>query len=62
MVYFFEVTPVDRKVREGDFDIYLYDPSGVEVYSEHYYGGDEIEYPADTSGTWSIKIDVPWMG
>jgi hypothetical protein len=28
------------------------------VYSEQYYGGDELEYPADASGTWKIKIDM----
>jgi hypothetical protein len=55
---FVDVSPVDRDVREGDFDIHLYNPSGELVYSEQYYGGDELEYPADASGTWKIKIDM----
>jgi len=56
---FVTVTPVDKKdVREGDFDIHLYNPSGEWVYSAQYYGEDELEYPADASGIWKIKIDM----
>jgi hypothetical protein len=50
---------LDKKdVREGDFDIHLYNPSGEWVYSGQYYGEDELEYPADVSGVWKIKIDM----
>ncbi|UCB58977.1 MAG: hypothetical protein JSV67_01385 [Thermoplasmatales archaeon] len=43
---------------KSDYDIHLYNPSGVLVHEALYYGGDELEYPADTSGTWSIQIDM----
>ena len=42
----------------GDFDINLYNPSGQMVHRAMYYGEDELEYPADVSGTWKIKIDM----
>jgi hypothetical protein len=44
--------------RFGDFDIHLYNPSGQMVHREMYYGEDELEYPADESGTWTVKIDM----
>jgi hypothetical protein len=46
------------ELKEGDFDIHLYNPSGELVHSAMYYGKDELEYPADESGTWKIKIDM----
>ena len=45
-------------MEDTDYDIYLYNPSGVLVHSAQFYGDDELEYPADTSGTWSIKFDM----
>ena len=62
--YSFDVTSgqgifVDLSVLEkSDFDIHLFNPSGTEVYSARYYGDDHLEYPADESGTWKIKIDM----
>ncbi len=44
--------------READFDIHLYNPSDELVCSAQYYGEDELEFPADASGTWKIKIDM----
>ena len=46
------------ELKEGDFDIHLYNPSGEWVYSANYYGKDTLEYPADASGTWKFKIDM----
>ena len=46
---------------KSDFDIHLYNPDGKWVYSAQYYGDDTLEYPADVSGTWKIKIDI-WPG
>ena len=43
---------------DSDYDIHLYDPSGNKVHSAQYYGEDTLEYPADVSGTWSIKLDM----
>lgn len=43
---------------ESDFDIHLYNPNDEHVHSEQYYGEDSLEYPADMSGTWKIKIDI----
>ena len=42
----------------SDFDIYLYNPSGNLVYYQTVYYDDELEYPADVSGQWRIKIDI----
>ena len=42
----------------SDFDITLYNPSGEEVHEEDYYYDDELWYPADQSGTWTVKIDI----
>lgn len=41
---------------KSDYDVYLYNPSGKEVHSARYYGDDHLEYPADVTGTWKIKI------
>ncbi|MCD6573808.1 MAG: PPC domain-containing protein [Thermoplasmata archaeon] len=46
---------------KSDCDIHLYNPDGELVYSAMYYGDDTLEYPADESGTWAIKIDL-WPG
>ena len=43
---------------KSDYDIHLYNPSGDLVHSAQYYGDDELEYPADVSGTWKIKLDI----
>ena len=43
---------------ESDFDIHLYNPNNEYVHSEQFYGDDSLEYPADMSGTWKIKIDI----
>jgi hypothetical protein len=51
---FVDVTPLEK----SDYDIHLYNPSGEEVYYASYYGEDHLEYPADVSGTWKIKIDM----
>jgi hypothetical protein len=48
------VEPLER----SDYDIHLYNPSGELVYSAMYYGEDTLEYPADASGTWKIKLDM----
>jgi len=45
-------------IEKSDYDIYLYNPSGELVHSARYYGDDELEYPADASGTWTIKLDM----
>ncbi|HDM67237.1 MAG TPA: hypothetical protein ENG62_02490, partial [Thermoplasmatales archaeon] len=42
----------------SDFDITLYDPTGKMVYKENYYYDDELFYPATTSGTWAVKINI----
>jgi hypothetical protein len=42
----------------ADVDIHLYNPSGELVHSAMYYGEDELQYPADVSGTWKIKLDM----
>jgi len=46
---------------KNDMDVHLYDPSEELVYSAQWYGDDELEYPADASGTWKIKIEA-WPG
>ena len=51
---FVTVEPIDK----SDYDIHLYNPSGVLVHSAQWYGEDELEYPADDSGTWKIKLDM----
>jgi len=43
---------------QSDFNVWLYNPDGKLVHQGTYYGDDEIEYPADISGTWKIKIDM----
>jgi hypothetical protein len=43
---------------ESDYDIHLYNPNGDHVHSAQFYGSDSLEYPADVSGTWKIKIDI----
>ena len=51
---FVEVGPKER----SDYDVYLYNPMDELVHYESYYGKDELEYPADVSGIWKIKIDI----
>ena len=47
-----------KPLSKSDYDVHLYNPSGEEVYYKSYYGEDNLEYPADVSGTWAIKIDM----
>jgi len=42
----------------SDYDINLYNPYDELVHSIKFYGEDELEYPADVTGTWKIKIDI----
>jgi hypothetical protein len=42
----------------ADFDLQLYNPSGVLVYEGNEYYDDEFNYPADASGEWSIRVDI----
>jgi len=58
---FITVDSESSRDREGDFDIHLYNPSGKLVTYEMYYGEDSLEFPADASGTWKIKI-ASWPG
>jgi len=51
---FVTVEPLEK----SDYDVYLYDPQDELVHYESYYGDDDLEYPADVSGTWKIKIDI----
>ena len=51
---FVTVEPMEN----SDYDIHLYNPNGELVHSEQIYGDDELEYPADISGIWKIKIDI----
>ena len=51
---FVTVKPIDK----SDYDIHLYNPAGEHVVSALYYGTDTLEYPADQSGTWKIKLDI----
>jgi len=53
---FVTIDHFDRKY--ADFDIHLYNPSGQLVHYAMYYGEDELEYPADASGTWKVKFDM----
>ena len=52
------ITVTVEPMEDSDYDIHLYNPSGNLVHSAQYYGDDTLEYPADTSGTWSIKLDM----
>jgi hypothetical protein len=51
---FVNVDPLEK----SDYDVHLYDPSGTFVHSSQFYGEDALEYPADVSGTWKIKLDI----
>ena len=53
-----EVPKRSSSFPSSDFDIYLYNPQNQLVHQGNYYGDDTIEYPADVSGTWKIKIDI----
>jgi hypothetical protein len=41
-----------------DFDLQLYNPSGVLVYEGNQYYDDNFNYPADVTGQWSIRVDI----
>jgi hypothetical protein len=56
---FVDLEALDKK--EGDFDVYLYNPSGELKHSAMYYGNDSLEFPADATGIWKIKI-AQWPG
>ena len=45
-------------IEKSDYDITLYNPTGALVHTAKYYGDDTLEYPADMSGTWKIKLDM----
>jgi hypothetical protein len=45
-------------MEKTDYDVYLYNPSGELVHAAQYYGEDTLEYSADTSGTWTFKLDM----
>ncbi len=47
-----------KPLSKSDYDIHLYNPEGALVHSAQYYGEDTLEYPADETGTWSVKIDI----
>jgi len=49
---FVTVEPIEK----SDYDINLYNPSGELVHYAEYYGDDELEYPADATGTWKIQL------
>jgi len=52
------ITITLEAIEQSDYDITLYNPNGVLVHTAKYYGDDTLEYPADMSGTWKIKIDM----
>jgi len=56
---FVTLSAMDNK--EGDFDVHLYNPSGELKHYAMYYGDDSLQYPADATGTWKIKI-ATWPG
>jgi len=41
-----------------DFDLQIYDPNGMLVYEGNRYYDDNISYPADITGQWSIRVDI----
>ncbi|MGC9308785.1 MAG: hypothetical protein ACP5FL_08445, partial [Thermoplasmatota archaeon] len=43
---------------KSDYDVTLYNPAGEVVHAGRYYGDDEIEYPADATGTWTIQMNM----
>jgi len=51
---FVTVDPMEK----SDYDIHLYNPSGEFVHAQQFYGEDNLEYPADATGTWKIKLDI----
>jgi hypothetical protein len=55
------ITVGGLELKEGDFDIHLFNPSGILVNSAMYYGADSLEYPADATGAWKFKI-ASWPG
>ena len=49
-----DVRPIER----SDFDVWLYNPDNELVHYESYYGRDTLQYLADQTGLWKIKIDI----
>lgn len=50
---------IDIEAEENsDYDLHLFNPNGEHVHSSQFYGEDHLEYPADISGTWKVKIDI----
>jgi hypothetical protein len=45
-----------KPIEESDYDIFLYNPLGDIINLAQYYGEDKLEYPADITGFWAIKI------
>jgi hypothetical protein len=42
----------------ADFDLQLYNPSGILVYEGNRYYDDSLDYPADVSGIWTVRVDI----
>lgn len=45
-------------MEKSDYDLHLYNPNGEKVHSAQYYGDDTLAYPADSSGTWFVQLDI----
>jgi hypothetical protein len=41
-----------------DFDLQLYNPIGKLVYEGNEYYDDDLLYPADVTGEWSVRVDI----
>ena len=41
-----------------DFDLQLYNPSGVLVYEGNNYYDEDFSYLADTTGSWRVRVDI----
>ncbi len=52
------ITVTLQILEQSDYDISLFNPNGELVHTAKYYGDDTLEYPADMSGTWKIKLDM----
>ena len=42
----------------SDFDLQLYNPGGKLVYEGNQYYDDDLLYPADVAGEWSVRVDI----
>jgi hypothetical protein len=41
-----------------DFDLQLYNPNGILVFEGNQYYDDDLLYPADVTGEWSVRVDI----